>query len=146
MESNHSTNKIKSHKQFICWIKIYSFNIYFTSALLLTTQWKHWDRRRTCIDEDPSIDHVYFLYWKHLLALRIGLVCKINQTKVLPVQSLRGVRSDGNWRHSEGFEQVVATLIVVRYTTTARRPICWIKVYTIETNVCYSLSRIPWRR
>ena len=64
-----------------------------------------------------------------MLALKICSVRKDNQTAIWSVQSLRGICSEGTWRHLEEFEQVVAALSVIRYTTAATpgggEVICW---------------------
>ena len=72
----------------------------------------------TCIDEDTIIDYLYFLNWITGTKNLLGIIEQLDSN--ILVHSLRGMFSDGNWRHSEGSEQVVVALSVVRYTIAAR--------------------------
>ena len=75
----------------------------------------------TCIDEDTIIDYLYFLNWITGTKNLLGIIEQLDSN--ILVHSLRGMCSDGNWRHSEGSEQVVVALSVVRYTIAARLPL-----------------------
>ena len=75
-------------------------------------------------DEDPNIDHLYFLQWINSAGTENLFGMLEQPCSDILVHSLRKICSDGNWRHSEEFEQVAAALSVFHYTTAARLQVC----------------------
>ena len=85
--------------------------IYFLA--LWSTLCRHWDGRITFIDEDPSINYLYFLHWKNSAGTEnvFGILEQLDSN--ILVHSLRRMCSDDNWRHSEAFEQsAIASLAI----------------------------------
>ena len=79
--------------------------------------------RMTFIDNDSSIDHLYFLHWIQSAGTQnlFGMLEQIDSN--IFVYSIRGICWDGNWRLLEGCEQTTVTLSMIRYTTTVHMPL-----------------------